>query len=591
MIPDSKVEEVRAAADIVGVIGEFVQLVRAGKEYKAKCPFHEERTPSFYVVPEKDLFHCFGCGKSGDVFRFLMDHVGHDFPAAVKHVGSLSGIEVREVRRDDPKEEIYRIFWEMNDFAREWFRRNLLSDEGAAARAYLKERGVDDDVSERFSLGLAPAGGQNLRRAAAVHDYGDDRLIEGGLLGESADGGEPYDRFRDRVMFPIEVFGNRTVGFGGRILSTATKAAKYLNSPETPIFRKSEVLYGLVGARNAIRKAKSTLLVEGYMDVVSLAAHGFENVVAPLGTALTHEQAILLVRYSPQVIVLFDSDTAGLRATFRAADTLLEAGAHPLVATLPAGEDPDSLVRAQGSEELSKCVGDAVDVLDRKLQILQEKGFLESIDGRIKAKDRLLPTLRAVAAGDQSLRDVYFSQAAEHTRVRRSTLEEAVAEFRASPVQPQQETTKVRSLTEGDPAGRMGVVMNLLFVMSHRPHLADDLAAKVCASDLADDAHKAIFQVLLDNPGSRVPPDRLSSRATELFQAIIEDPRAPIFAEEDYQDLMTDCLERIEGAAEQRRQARYTRAIETALSEEEKWELARKKQAQRKRTEMPAQGF
>ena len=354
MIPDDMVEEVRAAADIVDVIGEFVQLKKAGREYKANCPFHEERTPSFYVVPAKGFYKCFGCGKSGDVFSFVMERQGLDFVEAVKHVAGRAGVQVREVKRSQEEEDPNRPLYEINGFARDWFRRQLEdATVGAAAREYLEGRGISADVCERYGLGFAPDEWRALRDAAAKHGLEEELMLEVGLLGSSERSREPYDRFRGRIMFTIESRSGRVIAFGGRILEGDTKdAPKYLNSPETPIYHKGSNLYGLSWARHSIRREESALVVEGYMDVVSLAAHGFENVVAPLGTALTPEQAKLLSRYTKRVLLLFDSDAAGLRATFKAGDTLLEAGLHPAVVILPPGQDPDTLVRSEWREVL-----------------------------------------------------------------------------------------------------------------------------------------------------------------------------------------------------------------------------------------------
>lgn len=579
MISDDKVEEVRSAADMVGIIGKFVELTRAGREYKARCPFHRERTPSFFVVPDKGMFKCFGCGKSGDVFGFLMAHAGLSFPDAVRHAGRASGVSVPDERSADPAEELNRVFWEMNAFAREWFQGKLRDpQEGVAARRYLERRGVADEVRERFSLGYAPGGSQGLRKAAARRGYGDDVLVEGGLLVESVRGEEPYDRFRDRVVFPIEVFGRRIAGFGGRLLATGpAKAAKYVNSPETPIYRKSELLYGLARARNAVRREKASLLVEGYMDVVSLAACGLENAVAPLGTALSEAQAAQLVRCAKQVVILFDSDSAGQRAAFRAADALLAAGARPLMATLPPGEDPDSAVRSRGPDYLLGCVNDAVDVLDRKLHMLGERGLLENIDGRRRALDKLLPTLRAVRAGDQALRDVYFSQVSERTGVRPETLE----------VETRTDRPPTRTALEPRPAlvgvsgvgGRgRGVERELLLVMIRRPDLADEIAESVSGEDLADASNRAIFQALLNEPELRAPPEHLGPQAKLLFSELVDDPRDLDEAgEEGWREHMVECVRRVRTAAFDRGMRALDARIAEAVGEEDKVRLGQEK--------------
>jgi DNA primase len=250
MIPDDMVEEVRLRADIVDVIGELVPLKKAGREYKANCPFHEERTPSFYVVPDKGFYKCFGCGKSGDVFSFVMERLGLDFVEAVKHVAGRCGVEIREVSRqreeDDPNAPLYAL----NAFARDWFIRCLQEPEtGSTARGYLEGRGIGPEVAERFGLGYAPNEWRGLRDAATKHGLDEDLMVEVGLLGRSDKSPEPYDRFRGRIIFPIEGLSGRVLAFGGRIIDRDRKdSPKYLNSPETPIYHKGRILYGLDGS-------------------------------------------------------------------------------------------------------------------------------------------------------------------------------------------------------------------------------------------------------------------------------------------------------------------------------------------------------
>ncbi|MFW6080169.1 MAG: CHC2 zinc finger domain-containing protein [Gemmatimonadota bacterium] len=480
MIPDEIVEEVRERADIVEVVGEHVPLKKAGKDFKALCPFHKEKTPSFYVVPAKGFYNCFGCGESGDVYSFLMRHLGLDFQEAVRHLGDKVGVEVPEPggrRREDPHREIR----EAVAFAADFYERTLwgatrgaaagagpdgarLADEGARggggdsgagegesdrvgddrreeegeegerdegerARRYLRARGIAREAAERFRLGCAPAAWRSLREAAHTHGIEDETLIEAGLIKRSDRTDEPYDRLRDRLVFPITDVRGRVVAFGGRVLDDAD-SPKYLNSPETPIYHKGSVLYGLYWAKNEVRRAGAALVVEGYMDYVSLAAHGVENVVAPLGTSLTEGQATLLARYAKRALLLFDSDAAGLRATFRTGDALLRAGVHPMVVTLPEGEDPDSVVRRGGAEALKPYLDDAVDVVDRKLQILEQRRYLEDVEKLRQALDGLMPTLRATT--DAALRDIYIARVAERTGVRRQTLERELAREAAS---------------------------------------------------------------------------------------------------------------------------------------------------------------
>jgi len=428
MVSDALVQEIRERAEILEVCGEFVPLKRAGKTYRGPCPLHGGEGPNFSVDPVRGIFKCFVCGEGGDVFSFLMKHLGLDFPSAVRQVAARVGVEVPEdsERREDP----FAHLREVTAFAEEWFRSMLLDPGiGDPARSYLTGRGVDPDSAEEYGLGFAPEGWRRLRDAAHSRGIGDDDLLEAGLLATSERADEPYDRFRNRVMFAIRDLRDRAIAFGGRVLTDADEQApKYINSPETPIFHKSRTLYGLNRARHAIRREEHSLVTEGFMDALSLHIGGFATAVAPLGTALTSEQADLLRRYSGRVYLLYDSDPAGLRATFRAGDVLLAAGCHPMVVTFPEGEDPDSLLRMEGADALRGYIGDAVDVLERKLQILERQGYLDSIEGKRRAVDGLLSTLRSVK--DPALLDIYLGRAAERTGVRRDTLVSEVARQR-----------------------------------------------------------------------------------------------------------------------------------------------------------------
>ena len=508
MIPDDQVEEVRARSDIVAVIGEFLPLAKAGKDYRALCPFHEEKTPSFYVVPSKGFYKCFGCGESGDLFSFVMKRMGLDFTEAVKYAGRKAGVRVREVRGRPEAVDPNRHLHEANAFAREYYRERLTErDTGEAARRYLENRGIDGETADLFGIGFAPDEWHGLRTAAARHGIDEATLLDAGLVTTSERAEEPYDRFRSRVIFPIEGLTGRVIAFGGRLFGPG-KGAKYLNSPETPVYRKGEELYGLNRARHEIRKAGAALLVEGYTDVVSLVAHDVPNVVAALGTAMTPAQARLLARFASKAFLLYDNDMAGLRATFRTADVLLGAGIHPSVVTLPPGEDPDSVVRGEGREALLEYVSDAVDVLDRKLQMLARRDRLSSIDGIRDAVDRLLPTLRATR--DPALRDIYISRVAERTGVRRETLEEEMARAPAPPtagaaVRPR-EVVRV-----GKPL--MGAERQLLRVILNDRTLIDRASETVGPEDFVDPANRAIFRALTENPEMDRAPEGMEAIA------------------------------------------------------------------------------
>jgi DNA primase len=518
MIPEELVERIRLQADLVEIVGEHTRLKRAGRTFRGPCPLHGGEGPNFSVDPGKGFYKCFVCGEGGTVFTFLMKHLGMTYPDAIRTVAERVGIEIPDPRERHAEDEPNRPFYDVNAFAADWFRRKLWEgDDGREAREYLERRGITKAAAERFGLGWAPVAWTAFGDAARRHGIPDGVLLELGLVKDPRSGSTPYDAFRGRIVFPIEDLGGRVVAFGGRILGSAEEhVPKYLNSPETPIYSKGRMLYGLGWSRGAIRKAETALVVEGYMDYVSLASHGVENAVAPLGTAMTEEQAELLSKYAPRVVLLYDSDKAGLKATFRAGDELLRAGVEVLVATLPDGEDPDSLVRAEGPDALRRYLDDAVDVLERKVQILERRGFFSSIKGTRQALDALLPTVRA--ASDELLRGVYVTRVSEKTGVPRETLEREVAE---APAREQQRTAAYppRGRREeprrpesiqaryAPTARRIGAERNLILTLLLDERRVTKAAEQLEDSDFADEDYRTIFHVLkeIEVEGGRDP--------------------------------------------------------------------------------------
>jgi DNA primase len=570
VIPDDVIAEIRARADIVDIVGESVPLKKAGREFKANCPFHEERTPSFYVVPEKGFYKCFGCGKSGSVFDFVMERQGMDFVEAVKYVAAKAGVEVREVHGRRPEDDPNRSLYEITAFAQSWFRERFLDQEsGAPARAYLEGRGIGLDVAERYGIGFAPDEWRAFREAAVKHGFEEDEMLLLGLLKQSEKSREPYDGFRGRIMFPIEGTSGKVIGFGGRILEG--DAPKYINSPETPIYQKGRNLYGLSWAKNQIRREESALVVEGYMDVVSLAAGGFEHTIAPLGTAFTREQAELLARYCKKAYLLFDSDAAGLKATFRVGDVLLEAGVRPSVVTLPEGEDPDTLLRSEGPEALQALISDAVDVLERKIQILRDRDYFSSIERRRAAVDRLLPTLRATA--DPALRDIYVGLVSEVTDVRRETLEAEMARSQNRPSAPAVPVAPATAPRVEGSLRRLGPERFLLKVMVRGADWVERAAELIAPEDFDDPHHRAIFRALLDDPELRAPPVSMDLVTAQRFEEILDDPEELSHG----LDVFTKSVTRMRVLALDRRLQEVQRSIEAADDDEEKLQLVRTK--------------
>ena len=361
-IPESFIDDLVAATDIVEVIEHYVPLKRAGKEFKACCPFHDEKTPSFTVVPDKQFYHCFGCGAHGSAVGFLMDYANLEFVEAVEELARRAG---RDVPREGggargPHEDFEPVFMAL-ERANAYFQRQLRRHPQASrAVEYLKGRGLSGRIAAEFQLGFAPPGRNGLLRELGIDDSARATLVRAGLLVER-DGDRPYDRFRDRIIFPIHDVKGRVTGFGARIIDSGEP--KYLNSPETPVFQKGRELYGLWRARRAGRSPARLLVVEGYMDVVALAQSGIDYAVATLGTAATEAHVQRLFRAVNDVVFCFDGDEAGRRAAWRAAENTLpsmKAGRYARFLFLPEGEDPDSLVRTEGRQVFESRLGDAL---------------------------------------------------------------------------------------------------------------------------------------------------------------------------------------------------------------------------------------
>lgn len=538
MIPDELIEQVRESADLIGIIGESVQLKRTGTDWRGPCPFHGGTHRNFAVIPRKGMFYCYVCHEAGDVFTWLMKRFGMDYPTAVKDVARRVGIVIPDRERNDgpdPNEPLYSAV----SAAQDWFTRQLLDgDTGASARRYLEGRGIGSDAAGELGLGLSPRGAAFLD---AMHTLGieDATLIAAGLAGKREDGSVSA-KFWNRLMFPIHDLRGRAVAFGGRIMGDGEP--KYLNSPETAIFHKGRMLYHLHAAKHAIRKAEMALVVEGYFDVLQLALHGIEHVVAPLGTALTPDQASLLRRFSQQVTLLYDSDAAGLRATFRAADELLRQGVRVRVATMPAGEDPDTMVQHGGAEALGAVLEDAVDVLERKIQLLAEKGWFEDLERRRAALDRLLPTIRA--ASDPITRQLYLSRVAERSGVSKDVLERELR-FSTSRSEPTG-SRPVESAGERPPQAVpvRGAEWDLLRVLVAAPVFRDRAREQLPPEAFELPEHRELFLALTTAAAMADQPPETLSHAAQLLWSRLRESAAELEGA-NFDDMFTTTSEMI----------------------------------------------
>lgn len=569
MIPDDVVDQVRDAADIVQVIGEYVNLKRAGTDFRGPCPFHQGTHRNFSVSPKKRMYYCFVCHEGGDVFHFLQKRLGVEWPAAVKMVGEKSGIEVREVdtRREgpDPREP----HWELNATAASYYQKILWDDPlGEPARQYLSQREITREAADQFGIGFAPREIGLLRNYMGTLGFDEQRLIDSGLVISGDDGSEPRPRFRGRLMFPIFDAMGRNIGFGGRLLGPGEP--KYLNSADSSVFSKGKTLYGLSWAKNDVRREDQVLVVEGYFDVVRLMIAGVSTVVAPMGTALTDAQAGILRKLTKNVFLLYDSDKPGLKATFRSADELLQQGASVRVVTLPEGEDPDTFVKTHGAAGLAARLRDAIDVFERKIQLLERAGMFAELQKKRRALDRLLPTIRATS--DEIMRDLYLSRASEVSGVAREVLERelsgratAVSSAGSSPSPRISPAARVRRGERRAQHGQRGAsaereLVRAMLVMRSR---VEQIAEKLGEESFHDATYRAIYHALIV-AGPDATIDELAASLDEESIGVIEDILSEGAIQMDQERTVNDSLATLRARELDERAAELDRIIPLA---------------------------
>jgi DNA primase len=517
-IPDAFIDDVLARTDIVELIGARVPLKRQGREYSARCPFHDERSPSFTVSPTKQFYHCFGCGAHGTALKFVMEYDRLEFLDALEELAKRVGLEIpRETRQRNEVGESRDLYGAL-DAAMKFFQRQL--DASAKARAYLDRREVDADNRARFSIGYAPEGWEGLKSALG----GDERrlrlLDQAGLLSKN-DAGRVYDKFRDRVMFPIHDRRGRVIAFGGRVLEKED-GPKYLNSPETALFHKGRELYGLWQVRQAHSKIPRLVVVEGYMDVVALFQYGVTTAVATLGTATTPDHAELLFRNAADVYFCFDGDRAGRGAAWKALESVLPRmrdGRQAFFLFLPDGEDPDSLVRKEGA--------DGFDIRLREATTLSEFFFAEqskeinlaTLDGKARLAERTRPMLEKIPDG--AFRDLMFARLVELT---------GVGAQRAT---PETASPDARSRRPSHPHKR-SLVRTAIALLLQRPSLAQDVALPYLFAELRQPGISLLVEML------EITRQRPSLTTGALLEHFAGRDEAVALQKLALQDLLTD---------------------------------------------------
>lgn len=551
-------DQVKDATDIVDVIGQYVTLKKRGVNFLGLCPFHTEKTPSFNVHPDRQFFHCFGCGKGGDVFTFLMEHEGWTFPETLKYCADRAGIRLPERRSDDSAEARRRNdVFEALRLAQDTFERALYSPQGKSALDYIRNRGFRDETIRKAGLGYAPGGYDTMLRLARTHGLSEQAMLNAGLVSESQRGDRPYDRFRNRITFPIHNLSGKVIGFGARAIAPDDEP-KYLNSPETEVYHKGDILYGLHVAREAIRRADRVLLVEGYLDWLSLMENGFDNTVAVSGTALTDKQAALLGRFCRRATLIFDADSAGQRAALRGIEIAINAGLAVDLAALPAGEDPDSFLHKHGPERFRQMLDAASGVIE--FRIAREREQAGSLD--FMALERLAKEFAELASRirDNARRDAFLSEAAATLRLPESRLRALVSSAHtrpnpddARPSKPQPESLLkeeefLRVLLEEErflesarerirPSdfedSRLGKMYSTLLVRTEkglRPKTPADLSESAQETNwwarlLAHAVNPAVADRIFEDALRRFSERRLKQRLLELKQEIAQAER------------------------------------------------------------------
>ena len=497
LIPQDFIDDLIARADIVDVVGRRVQLKKAGREFKACCPFHDEKTPSFTVSPTKGFYHCFGCGAHGTAIGFLMEYDHMDFVEAIESLAHSMGVEVPRDESDKPARRYDELFSLLDTVARHW--QSCLKDSPTAVE-YLKNRGIDGPTARRFGIGYAPDGWSNLLDKFGKSPEALERLLATGLI-IAKDNGQHYDRFRDRIMFPIRDARGRTIAFGGRILGDGEP--KYLNSPETVLFHKGRELYGLYESRQALRHIEQLVVVEGYMDAVALARHGIDFAVATLGTATTSEHLNRLFRLTDNVCFAFDGDRAGRKAAWRALENalpLIREGRQVRFLVLPEGHDPDSFVNEFGTDAFLAALAEGMALSRFLIRELASQVDMQTIDGRARLAELARPLVAKVPQG--VYRELLIDSLAEEVGLTSAKLEKMLGSDSsagaAGGTAPGRRRTAARPAAKGQPS----VVRHAIALVLNYPDSGRNVAVEKLAgiSRKGADLLRALIETVQAEP-------------------------------------------------------------------------------------------
>ncbi len=545
---DDAVREVRARIDIVSLIGEYVSLKKRGRNYVGLCPFHSEKTPSFTVSPDKQMFYCFGCQTGGDVFAFVMKKENVEFAEALTLLADRAGIRLTRRGEDGQHRREKESQRQVLEYALMYFIAALHSSAGKQALDYCARRGIDAHTRDLFQIGYAPGGWETLIRALLKKGFDASQVYAAGLAVARDNGRGYYDRFRNRLMFPIWNPRGQLVGFGGRSLDGSEP--KYLNTPDTALFSKGNVLYGLHIAREHIKLKDKVILVEGYMDTITCHQYGFGNTVASLGTALTKAQARLIAQFTKNVVLGYDTDTAGQNATERGMELLSEEGLRVYVAAFPGGKDPDDCIRTQGKEVFERAVNEAPSLTDYRIEKALGGFDLNTLEGKLKALANIIPILRGMTSRVEQ--DLYIKRIGERLKVTEYALRQEI--FRArdkmsggrNNIEDLKKAEKIVHLSDSE--GMRKAETEILRALISKPEIIGRFQGVLDAElfehdDLKEilekilevyDMHRELPSYILAEGLSEVAASSLGRLATEDYQYV------------DYEKAVSDCIRRIE---------------------------------------------
>jgi DNA primase len=541
-IPENLLEDILGRVDIVEIISGYIPLKKSGQNFKANCPFHHEKTASFMVSPQRQIYHCFGCGESGNAFKFLMRHERMEFPEAVEILARKSGVNLPS--QDKPEvakaASLSSQLHKVNELAVNFYENNLQANNAQAARDYLLKRGINPATIKEFRLGLATSGWDNLINFLRSKFVSLTLMEQAGLVLPKDTGGY-YDRFRSRIIFPIFDIRSRVIGFGARVMDNSLP--KYINSPETPIYTKGKNLFGLNLSKDSIRDSDSAIIVEGYLDFIIPYQEGLKNIVASQGTALTLEQIKLLKRYTSNVVMIYDGDTAGEIATLRSLDILIDEGVNVRVVPLPKGMDPDMLVRQEGAASLKAKIENAANLFDYKLNLLKSRHNLKDAHGKSKIASEMLITINKF--DDAILRGEYIRRLSEEIKIPEHYILEELNKLKSSvKTYEQQPVPLLKKQAEINPAEKL-----LIKFMLEEKDLIEKIMQELAPSDFADTRTAKIVSIMHDLvvQGKNIEPSVLMNYFSEddASALVCETMFMPALDGQEREKAVNDCIRRI----------------------------------------------